>query len=69
MAKVVRQQARQVGQNLAETTDNVTILAQRKLDILAENHVNVTAEVDALADREIGQRSKLLGHLADLVRA
>lgn len=69
VANVVRQQAKQVRQHLAETTDNVTILAQRKLDILAENHVNVTAEVDALADREIGQHSKLLRHLADLVRA
>ena len=31
--------------------------------------MNVTAEVDALADREIGKHSKLLEHLADLVRA
>ena len=69
VANVARQQARQVGQKLAETTDGVTTLARRKLDILAENHANVTAEVDALADREIGQKSKLLGHLSDLVRA
>jgi exodeoxyribonuclease VII large subunit len=69
VASVARQQGRQIAQDLEEMTGDVNSLTQRKLDILAENHVNGMAEVDALADREIGQHSKLLGHLADLVRA
>lgn len=69
VANVARQQARQVGQSLAQTTHGLTTLAQRKLDILAENQADVMAGVGALADREIHQHSKLLRHLSDLVQA
>jgi exodeoxyribonuclease VII large subunit len=69
VANVASQQARQVGQNLAETTNDMTTLAQHRLNTLTEHQAEVTTEVDSLADREIGQNRKLLGHLADLVKA
>jgi len=69
VGNVAGQQARLVGKDLASTTDDVTTLAQRRLDTLTEHQAEVTAEVDSLTDHEIGQNRKLLGHLADLVQA
>jgi exodeoxyribonuclease VII large subunit len=68
-ATAARQEARQAGQALAETTDDFTALVQRNLDTLTEQQAEATAGVAAQADRVIGQNRKLLGHLSDLVQA
>jgi exodeoxyribonuclease VII large subunit len=69
VATVARQDARQAGQALAATTGNFTALVERNLNPLAETYEDTTAGVAAQADRVIGQKSKLLRHLSDLVRA
>jgi exodeoxyribonuclease VII large subunit len=68
-ATAARQEARQSGKLLAETTGDLSAFIRRNLDALAEQHGDTTAGVVAQADRVIGQSRNLLGHLSALIQA
>jgi exodeoxyribonuclease VII large subunit len=69
VASAGRQASRQAGQALAGTTGEFSGLVQRNLDGLVEQHETITAGIAALTDQLVGQNSKTLRHLSDLVQA